>query len=437
MSELPPPETVTHAITNIETKDITARFMSVDEPQVRRRNYIERVTDKLTGWFKGNKVNDVPTTLKSYALMEEVGLKKDSVIVQPPESFRASIEKASKGYYWTDEYDIPYGAMVTKGNVMYNLRVDKDPNEPSGFKVFGLDFGVYSIPHRIKASETIRKLGLPTERYVRFKSIEQFAKDGRKMDIEEFKQALYEDAEKGIHSRYTAEELKDIKKFLENTTDFIITHREVQTALRLSEVAQIEDSDQFNHEMREFEWWLNHHHEKDSDFTAFKFISDEGKPNKSELKRYFVDWYPKMMARYLAKLHEAGISHGFAHKQNWELYPALVDLDSSKGEPLGTDAITEADMMKDALTSFWALSSLHRNALWGVLTRYIDYGDALDAQVNFGYSYLSARGLISPEIVFDQVYDLFVKYFQDQKNPDPQTFHLIRLNLEKIIKGKR
>lgn len=80
--------------------------------------------------------------------------------------------------------------------------------------------------------------------------------------------------------------------------------------------------------------------------------------NAEHIRHFIQNFTPVNMAEYLADVHALGISHGYAHGQNWKLGVFLMDLDSMKGTPFGDPEPTDADRKNDVQRSIHAIDTL-------------------------------------------------------------------------------
>jgi hypothetical protein len=120
--------------------------------------------------------------------------------------------------------------------------------------------------------------------------------------------------------------------------------------------------------------------------------------DESHLKWFFGNWLPTQMGQYLARMHNSGLSHNFAHGQNWELVGVPCDLDGVKGAMPGDPKPSIKEFTNDVSESMDALLDLvvdRDGDSIGILSLSGDsyvarvcYGLVPDMKINFLQSYL-------------------------------------------------
>lgn len=99
----------------------------------------------------------------------------------------------------------------------------------------------------------------------------------------------------------------------------------------------------FRDKMGEVFRWVNQYNRIKGDPEVFDAHND------ADIKRYFSEYLPAQVGRFLARFHKIGLAHEFATAHNWSLVGTLYDLDSVHGKPLGPrdGEITDADICRD------------------------------------------------------------------------------------------
>ena len=98
---------------------------------------------------------------------------------------------------------------------------------------------------------------------------------------------------------------------------------------------------------------------KISDFNCWPELNVLEPDNEQDRRRYLLDVLPKLMGENLARFHNTGAYHRYAHPGNWTLAGELVDLDSVRHPDISQDEIpfTVEEVFYEVLDS--ALSLQH------------------------------------------------------------------------------
>ena len=250
-----------------------------------------------------------------------------------------------------------------------------DRNSGYGYSVKGLkdNLGIMRIE---RASDFLRKNGLPTEKIVRESTLKEvWVKSGSnevvKISIETFKKEVLKriwgsaQVERKNGDFYSAQTLekkwRDIKDYFESTNFYAVT-RDLQTAERLTDIAHPTSMDKFRKNISSVFKWIN-------TACAAKgsgIIPNTEKPepfnnNEDDIKRYLSEWLPKQMGIYLARTHNLNLTHNFPHEQNWSAVGTLYDLDSLCGIPLGDKIDDDALEQQKYMDCSNTLSALERS----------------------------------------------------------------------------
>ncbi len=227
-----------------------------------------------------------------------------------------------------------------------------------------------------RASELLRRKGLPTEKIVRESTLKEvWVKGGSnevvKISIETFKKevlkriwgsAQVERKNGDVHSAQTLEKRwRDIKDYFESTNFYAVT-RDLQTAERLTDITHPTSINKFQKNISSVFKWIN-------TTCAIKrngIIPNTEKPepfnyNEDDIKRYLSEWLPKQMGIYLARTHNLNLTHNFPHEQNWSAVGTLYDLDSLCGIPLGDKIDDDALEQQKYMDCSKTLSALERS----------------------------------------------------------------------------
>lgn len=281
----------------------------------------------------------------SIKLRAEVWDEKEVVGVKPQNDFekismahgRSMTEAAtSKKSVWGGPLpgDI-YGARSLKGTAMYQgLRVEAGGIADYGVEAWGL-MDDSCIDRVIRASEVLRRHGLPTEKPVLIQELAEIVKrkgtrTWEKISMSKWKKDLIKYPRQVIQS--------EINKYL-SETKFVSFSRDVQVDERLRDIDfKIQNLGDLKEFLDPVFKWLNV-------ATRYKnsgLIAGTPRPpvfnlKKDSIDNYFNNYLPKQMGTYLGRLHRLEIAHGFPHNQNWSVVGTLYDLDSVHGKAIFSD----------------------------------------------------------------------------------------------------
>jgi len=234
----------------------------------------------------------------------------------------------SKNLIWGG--DLPgdiYGAKTIKGTSL-NLSIRLEPThmDEVAFRGYGL-MDDSCIERVIKASKVLRENGLPTERPVTVKKIDEILvnRSGKwlKYSISDWKNNELK------RWKYSS---KEVKKYLRDY-DFVALERHVQVDERLADISFKREN--FERFLKPIFKWLN----VATRYRNGGLIEGTLKPekftlSKASIERYFTGYLPSTMGIYLGRVHKLGLVHNFSHSQNWSMVGTLYDLDSISGKRL-------------------------------------------------------------------------------------------------------
>jgi len=243
---------------------------------------------------------------------------------------------ASKKVIWGGPYsgDI-YGDKNVKGSDMSEAHLEIGENGNYDVRARGLMDDISLLRTR-KASEFLRKNGLPTEALRSVKTLKKvWIKDGEK-----WKKISVHKWEENELERIKNENPKFYEQFKTylKETKFVVIERDVQVDERVEDIQLSCQKNDLRRTMQPIFKWLN----SVTVVTNRGLISDTPKPEKFEvtnegLKKYFGDYLPSQMGIYLGRLHRLGVAHGSSHNQNWSAVGTLYDADSVYGKPIFSD----------------------------------------------------------------------------------------------------
>ncbi|MFH1979058.1 MAG: hypothetical protein ABII97_01570 [Patescibacteria group bacterium] len=265
--------------------------------------------------------------------------------------------------------------------------------------------------------------GLPTEVITDIKEITHMRVNGKKMDTNKFKEFLVEEArKKGVSigtERFT--------RFMRGVT-IVIAEREMPVGERLLDVLTCKKKEDLEKILKHVfvfintKKYLKKKNEKLPPEQRVEYCDLENDPkiegvdkldykNEEHIVKYFTEYLPTRMARYLARMHKEGLGHRYASSHNWLLSGDLCDLDSvieSYGDPFDLDltktvkALENTLDFKNGLTQSYLKSILKKHRING----------AQEAVALFNKEYLKA-------------YEEEKKKKEDEYNPnfDPDLVH--------------
>lgn len=284
---------------------------------------------------------------------------------------RAMVETlTSKKLLWADQYKIFFGDRDRKGGNMIHPHLVRD-NFNYRWHVNGLKDNI-GLTRLFYVSRIFRENGLPTEapsQTIKLSEIYSHRHE-RPIPVHDWKKEVLEDLQQrtkiysslGLRGKaaHTQHDLDQIRNYLKNT-DFYLIDRDLQVAERLADISRVDTKEEFFNMMIPIQNWLNaaleFGHEGLIKGTSAPPLFDLSKT--SDIRRYFVEWGPSVMAEYLARLHSLRIVHKYPHAQNWSAVFSLYDLDSPIGEILGDgNKTTERDFYKDFFSTKTAIGAL-------------------------------------------------------------------------------
>lgn len=264
---------------------------------------------------------------------------------------------------WRDEFGTLFTTMNTKGNSFKDPKIilTRQPAPSPRYATYGLQ-DTESILRVLQASRMLRSLGIPTEAICRVIDPKEIVYGDNVISQEELKTqllaevALRKKRERVVKDGFfmpSNEETERVAKYLQQTM-FVETVRATQVSERLRDVAYSETKDEFLQMVGKAFDFLNFQNKLDGENDAD--VLDVNNPGHQ--RALFTQIIPERLGKAFAKLHNAGLSHGFPHAGNISIVGTLYDLDSIKGEPLGDAAITRKNIGGDLLTVQYDIAPL-------------------------------------------------------------------------------
>lgn len=253
---------------------------------------------------------------------------------------------------WTDEYGNTYEATSLKGNNFTSPDVTEHPTAALRYIAYGLQESAI-IERVLKASRLLCEIGVSTEKILGIAEpkIDQYpwplADDETDhhelIDLADYKIRIIEKyIQRQPKEKQTIAERLGMMAVFQDTT-FYISLRATDSPYRLGD---IKDKKRLARVYEQINMRLLFDGEEPLDVE-----------NAQDIRRYTKNYLAPNVARNLARLHGADLTHGFVYAGNLTALGAIVDLDSVHGEPLGLgdQPVTDMDIardIRDALSIF-------------------------------------------------------------------------------------
>lgn len=186
----------------------------------------------------------------------------------------------------------------------------------------------------VRASDVMRKLGLPTEFPRKAWEINEIwvtNADGttNKITIEEWKKLEIERVKTKLDE---VDNLNNTLKYI-NDVHFVAIERDVQINIRLEDIERFANEHTLEQKMKPVFNWLNQ-------VIKYKKLNIlTGDPpqrpfttSQEDLVRYFTEYYPAQAGAYIGTMRKNKLFHGFLHPGNFQGVPTVLDLDSVTGK---------------------------------------------------------------------------------------------------------
>lgn len=263
------------------------------------------------------------------------------------------------------DYTIPFGARDYKGTIMQGTQnhipfypeLERDETTPYGWRVNGVKDSV-GIQRLQKSSKFFLEHGLPTEIPADIYRLDEILIGKKFVPIRTWKQqALKYGSNPDL--RLTNEDRKKIETYLK-TSEFFIIDRDVQVAERFRDTRLLTTMAEWRTFFTPIFQWVN----VTTATLKSGIIPKTPQPEpfdilkQEDIQRYFIQWLPRQMGIYLARMHNLGVALGYAHAQNWSCVGTLYDLDSVKGVFPQWGVPATDDYKKDLTDSLKAVREL-------------------------------------------------------------------------------
>lgn len=286
-----------------------------------------------------------------------------------------AVEKKIEAVLWGDEYGGLYGVINIKGNDLSRVKVTRSRSGSEGFRIDGLLKRNY-VWRIVHASDVLRSLGVDTEVLEEVLTPHEFIVGGNSLAPEQLKEMLLEKVKAEIAENertgnteeragilgiggmvaaentkpLTSEDLDAIQQYLEHA-EFSMLIRGLQVNERFRDLGHALTQRDFEEMMRRVFAFTNARDTIEADRQHKSHPARLDPHNEQDVIYYFNDALPKRLAGNIAKLHSAGIAHGFLSGHNGSLAGSIYDLDSLKGKKIFGEEVAVGDLGKD-MTDF-------------------------------------------------------------------------------------
>lgn len=227
---------------------------------------------------------------------------------------------------WQDNYGNKFTNLSLKGNNFSRQEIIESWTAPSGYMLYGLmeDDALLRV---LRSSRLLREAGVDTEWPVRIVEPKQLMFGSERVSQLEYKKRLVEQV---LADAEDFEEASKIARAVTNMSFFVVT-RAMKIADRPADFLEDDTAEAVQKRLNRVFSIYNQTNQADSDYRILN-------PDSIDDRSYYAEQLlPKLLARNLAKLHNAGLAHCFPVLGNVSALGGLVDLDSVIGESLELD----------------------------------------------------------------------------------------------------
>ena len=261
--------------------------------------------------------------------------------------------KSEDDVLWFDEFGNPYMDYNIKGGEFEHPFVYRGM---VGYVCYGIQTSS-QLQREISTSHILRAHGVETEAVTDLHNPDEFYYDGKMIPASALREVIIDDIRSGraqelAHSLnfvgVSPEEADKAEEYFREE-DFDMTERGIQSDERIGDLVEVKNKSEFINMMTRVFKFVNAKEKmlasKDITYIPYSFDAQDD----SDILYYFSDYFPKTLARNLAKMHNLGIVHHQMHRDNVSLSGGFYDLDSAEGEPLGDRPMNEMDKLSDIL----------------------------------------------------------------------------------------
>lgn len=271
------------------------------------------------------------------------------------------------------DFTILFGASSEKGIPSSKPDLYPDNYNHTGIRANGL-VTQQGLTRSMEISNYVNGHGLPSESFRTIRILESVTIDGKIFSQKELKEEMLKEwANKAKTAAITFDfvDVEAVDGVIKRATDFVDQHnfytveRDYQVGERFRDMDSILDSKEHTTEVfAKIFKWLNIERDleqkKPGTYSSLEevpgFEGYQFKPTEEDITKYIIEYLPRKMGQYLAKLHNLKIAHGFATDHNWSMVGTLYDMDGASG--LAFDGIDpdEKQQILDLEQTFVALA---------------------------------------------------------------------------------
>ncbi|MDB5164619.1 MAG: hypothetical protein JWL89_245 [Candidatus Saccharibacteria bacterium] len=266
-----------------------------------------------------------------------------------------SLEIRADSVYVEDQHGNRYSSLNIKGCDLSNPHFYKTLTAARDYIIYGLQESIV-MERIVQASNILRAAEVGTEYICGLVMPTSFPLDTKATGLDTKRPVELPELLEHLAERFAGDQenhpdtsaLEAKVEMIERFKDchYLITYRAMDTPFRFKELANSQNYAAF----QDFSYDHNGTHKN----SIGAFIK------KHEMPNYVKRLFAPNLGKNVAKMHDAGLYHGFLVEGNITALGSIVDLDSCRGEPLGLDdkPITQLDMFKDVAECLRTISEV-------------------------------------------------------------------------------
>lgn len=300
------------------------------------------------------------------------------------------------GNYYSSRFNIK----SNNGSYPALYRQEPDNQVDTAYFVYGLQESA-AIYRSFVVSQKLREAGIDTDYIFDIVQPQQLPYNGQLISLNEYKRMLIENmwainAQKDERDPKTGKlipmrrELLEVGEYLDDASmTFVMYKRAQQVPERFVDYTFVQSQSEFNQMLSNIFGYINAEEEykatQNGNYTPqhFSIYSD------MDICRYFTEYFPKRLAKNVARMHAMGIAHHMLNGGNFSAIGSIYDTESPRGEVLGIGdpEVTQTEIARD----------LH--SIFNGITGY--------AGVDSIISFLQEKGYISENISTRKIRNIF------------------------------
>ncbi len=272
-------------------------------------------------------------------------------------------------HIWQDTFGNYYSSRFSiksnNGSYPALFRQEPDNQVDTAYFVYGLQEST-AIYRSFVVSQKLREAGIDTDYIFDIVQPQQLPYNGQLISLNEYKRMLIENmwainAQEDERDTNTGKliprrrELLEVGEYLDDANmTFVMYKRAQQVPERFVDFT-------FVHSHLEFDRLLSHIFDYINAEELYKASQNSSyKPQHfsiysgEDICRYFTEYFPKRLAKNVAKMHALGIAHHMLNGGNFSAIGSIYDTESPRGEVLGIgdSEVTQAEIAKDVHSIF-------------------------------------------------------------------------------------